>query len=169
MAENKLSYVYDQLTLTLGALAANTAVLTASKIDASRRSGFRIVNTEYAFTYQGKTTDEGPISVGLAPSLNVTEIAEIYLADPQASNDHEADAESRRFIKQLFLIDKTSTTSGADAGGESHMNYRTVKVNWSIAEGDVLNWYAMNHDTAGLMTGTLIVIIAKHTGVWLRD
>ena len=158
--------VYDDLALVLGALATKTAVQGASKIDASRAQGFRLLKTQYWVEVIGKTNDQGGIIVGLSHNLSVTEIKECIEADPQGSKAiHRPESEaSSRPIWPLVLIPSTVTSieDKLVAMGE-------LKPGWSAPEGSTFNWFAFNLSTGTLTTGTQVKIFAKHYGVWLKD
>lgn len=159
-----LAIIYDDVELALGALAGKDAIAAPSKIDASRENGFRVMKTEYWMIFYGKTTAEGPIMVGLAPNLAAASIEETIEADPQSRTDDQVTPDSKRPVFPLEIIDYTEVdmTNLQPYKGE-------VKIRWSIPEGNNLNWFAYNMNAAGLTTGTVVRIFAKHYGVWLRD
>ncbi len=157
--------VWEEVNITLGALAEDTAVSAASKIDASREQGFRVLKTQYAIDVVGKTNDQGGILIGLNHNLSVAEVAEALAADPQGSpgKDRPENEQAMRPIWPLKFVPVTVTSIE-----EKLLNFEEVKINWSIMEGSTLNWFAFN--TGGLLTtGTVVNIIAKHFGVWLKD
>jgi len=78
----KLSYLHEQIIILAGAMAANDAVSTNSRIDTARKQGFRLVKSMVAVTFEGKTTDQGPLSYGFAMNLSTQEIEDAVEADP---------------------------------------------------------------------------------------
>ncbi len=156
--------VWDELTITLGALAADTSIQTASKIDAGRESGFRVLKTQYWLDVTGKTNDEGGILVGINHNLSVAENAEAIAADPQghAGIARPENEQAMRPVWGLMFIPSTVVSVE-----NKLIEPREVKLNWSFPEGSSMNWFA--HAFGSLTTGTVVGVVAKHFGVWLKD
>lgn len=152
--------------MTLGALAAYDVITQASKIDAARKNGFRVLKTEYFFDIDGKTAGEGPIVVGLAANQTAAEIEEAIEADPQGKVDDVENQQAKRPVWPLEIF-------GSKIGDTNLENESTRKgeltPRWSAPEGDGFSWWAYCLDAGGLTTGCTVVIFAKHYGVWLRD
>ncbi len=156
--------VWDGIVLTLGTLAANTALQAASRIDAARVQGFRILKTEYFIDVVSMTDGEGPIIVGMQHNLSVAEVAEAILADPQGSKGI-ASPENEQAMRPVWPLGVVAV----DIANQEKAHWKTVKIGWSIPEDSTLNWFAFNSDASALTTGGKIFIDAKHFGVWLKD
>ncbi len=159
-------------TLNLGALASLDAVLVNTKIDGSRGAGFRVVQSNFWFAMNNKTTDEGPIMIGISASMVAGEIEAAIEADPQDPTSDDARGKGT-FIKPLFMIGKDElkipiATDGDERSWKPHkISYG--KNGWSIREEKALSVWGYNMDGAALTTGIVIEFFAEHFGVWLRD
>lgn len=165
MANNSknLAIVYDDVRILVSTLATKTAILGASKIDASREMGFRIMKTEYVVGWNNTTAGDGPLVLGFAANLNQAEIEEAIEGDPQSSVDTE-DAETIRPVWVLGMLAGSAAHGNLD-GGRVH----SFTPKWSIPEGSAGQWFVYNIDSASMTDGTVVSIFAKHYGVWLRD
>ncbi len=156
---------YDNLTLTLGALASLDAISVNSKVDSARLNGFRTTKIEYWIDYLGKTAGEGPIMVGWAPFAGAALAESAIEADPQSSSDKAAIAEALVPVFPLVMLPQQDTAEnrlGAVLKEE-------ITPMWSTIEGNTASWWAYNMDGSALTAGTIIRIFAKYFGVWLRD
>ena len=162
---DNLAIIYDDVTVTMGAALTKTAVLgTGSKIDSARENGFRVLRTDYWVDFAGKTSGEGPIMVGASVAQDAPTVAQTINTDPQDSSDYGGNAQTKRPVWLLELLEQGET------GGPSGRNLKgSFKPRWSAPEGENFDWWAYNMDTATLTTGLLVRIFAKHYGVWLRD
>ncbi len=157
--------IWDEIQISLGTLATETAVQVASRIDAARLQGFRLLRTEYFIRAKGLTGADDPIVVGLNHDLTVTEVKECINADPQRSGDTTADAASRT-KRPVWPFEVFGVY--ADGNGES-VAKGVAKIGWSAPEGTTFNWFVYNFGSGPLTTGGIVDIIAKHFGVWLKD
>ncbi len=157
--------VRDETDITLSTLGAQTAIVAASRIDTSRLNGFRVLKTQYWIGVQGKTTAEGPVEIGAEIGLDATEVKECIEADPQNSGEAGAIEQSLRPVWPLVMIKREGTGILTWMDGQ----FREWKPQWSVPEGQGLFWYAFNYGGSALTSGTVVKIIAKHFGVWLRD
>ncbi len=164
-----LALLYDDIVITLGALGANSVAITASKIDAARENGFRVIKTQYWIDWQGKTAVEGPVIVGYAFGMDANAISATISSDPQSSNLDFVDGETKNPVFPMELIPFASTDGGGATPGQGGFTMGEVVPRWSVPEGSNLNWFARNLGGAGMTTGTVVLIFAKHFGVWLRD
>jgi len=154
--------------VTLGALSGAAAIFGASKIDAGREQGFRLVKSNVTVSFTGKTASEGPISFGVCCNVpTAAELASVLVNDPQGSSSNKKRADNW-FIKPLGVISLLATATDAQNNIEMTFEISYGKNGWSIPEGSALNYYAFNMGSA-LTTGTVIIISAEHFGVWLRD
>ncbi len=163
--------LYDMdVELALSTLGAGSVVSQATKIDGTRGNGFRIAKVDYTGQLSNKTATEGPIVWGLACNVDNTQLAAILAGDPQNSTEDD-DHGAGQWVKQMGMFSKVGTGAPAHGGGidgssdESH----SIKVNWSVIEGQNFTIWARNNDTGALTTGTLLTLALTFYGVWLRD
>lgn len=168
MAKNSenLAIVYDNVTIDASSLGATAAVAAASKIDASRGNGFRIMKTEYWVSVKG-LDDHGPIMVGFSAIFDASGVESCIESDPQDSSEDTNNFLAKRPVWPLKMF----VPSQADASG----NYDNVQHDksefnprWSVPEGENAYWWVYNMTTA-LDAACTVNIFAKHYGVWLRD
>ncbi len=169
--EMALVQVFDNdITFNLGTLAALDVVQVNSKIDGARNQGFRVVKSSVHFMMGGKTTDEGPIMIGVACNALSPEVEEIMEADPQSPSDND-ERGMGVFIKPLFMITKNELELPLASAPSERLSFTFTygKNGWSVPEDQQLAYWAYNMDDAALTTGTQLRIFAEHFGVWLRD
>ncbi len=158
-------------TLSLGTLAANTAVSAFTNIDPSRAQGWRAVMSEWLFSMSGKTTAEGPIIFGIACNMTAPEIELALESDPQNKNDSDNRGDGT-YIKSLGTIGLLVTdfpSAFHEPKSDDKMIVKYGKNGWSIPEGEALSVWAYNQGGAPLTTGTNLCWFAEHFGVWLND
>ncbi len=156
----------ENFSLAVGALGNLDVIAANSQIDASRAQGFRITKSKMLFTYEAKTTAEGPLVVGIAMNVTAAGIEAAIEADPQSRNADNAKGEGV-FIKPLFILPKPATELAADSQRlEFEMSYG--KNGWSIPEGQDFKVWVYNLGAA-LTSGTIVRMFAEHFGLWLRD
>lgn len=126
------------------------------------------MKTEYWISAEAKVVAEGPIMVGVAARCdNAAEIEECIEADPQIRGADPEEVQAKRPVWPLEMF-------GAEEGhgtNESGLVAKkgTVNLRWSCPEGTGLLWWAYNAGAGALTTGCVVVVFAKHYGVWLRD
>ncbi len=157
-------------SLTLSTLGAAAAIVTNSRIDGTRRQGFRIVKSKLIVTVSGKTTAEGPIAYGVMANIdNAADLAAILTADPQGKTA-KTERVKGQFVKLLGVIGLVPTTIPSSDEGTGKMHEFTYGKNgWSIPEGRALSYWAFNKDGSALTAGTILNFTAEHFGVWLND
>ncbi len=161
--DNAMSAIqWDELQIVLSTLAGGAAVVTASRIDAGRLQGFRVLRTEYFLQIEGMTTGNDAVVVGLAHDLTQGEIQEAIGADPQRSNDPTLSPRAMRPVWPLEIF-------AANAQGNILALKGVAKIGWSVPEGTLLNWFVVNIGTNALTSGATVNVLAKHFGVWLKD
>ncbi len=155
-------------THTLGTLASASAIIAGTRIDSNRLNGCAIRKGKMGISCRGKTTDEGPLIVGMSVGLTAAQIGEWFTADPQSRNDETELEESQRKVLTVAHIHKEVTTlgSGGDAVG---MFVEFDWPGWDVIEGEALNTFVLNADGAVLTTGTVIDLYTELYGEWLRD
>ncbi len=163
---------HDQ-NITLGALVAATAIFGASKIDATREQGFRLIMSRISMALLGKTTGQGPIMFGICCNVpSVGNLKEYIENDPQGASSKTEKAKNW-FVKVLGQIPLAAIEDGNAGNGWTMLKQSVVEVKygkngWSIPEGSALQYFAYNMGST-LTTGAVITIAAEHFGVWLKD
>ncbi len=153
-------------THTLGTLGAGAASIENTRVDANRLNGCTIRKARMGISMRGKTTDQGPLMIGMSAGLTAAQIGEWFVADPQHRKDEQALEESQRKVMVVAHMDKETTNLvNLDFLGR----LRSFKFPWEIIEGEVLNTMVLNADSAGLTTGTIIDIWTELLGDWLDD
>ncbi len=168
-----LEQLYDNNTvlslLTLGSL---DAVAINSKIDGARKNGFRVVKSNIWVAMNGKTTDEGPIIMGVACNTISSQVELILENDPQSPSSSD-ERGTNNFVKALLMVGKDELKIPIATSGDNRSWMPFVvsygKNGWSIPEDQALSYWAYNLDDAALTTGTQFEIFAEHFGVWLKD
>ncbi len=163
--DSQLSIVWDQVGITLSTLAALTGILGASRIDAAREQGFRVMKTEYVGSIVGRTNGEGPVMLAVGFNLSLAEMEEAIEADPQSSFDTPANEQVMRPVFILGIFDPLAASPAILNNGIP----KTVNFKWSAPEGGSMNWMAYNTSGSALTTGSVVRVVAKHFGVWLKD
>ncbi len=156
--------------LTVGALAASDLIsVESSQIRADRENGFRLVKSRIFVTMTGKTTAEGPITIGLAANFETDQAIEDALEALPASSKSNVSRGKGTFIMILDQIGLVPTVFPAsDEGVGKHYEVSYGKNGWSVPEGSNLRYWARNQG-ANLSSGTLLIFVAEHFGVWLHD
>ncbi len=157
------------MEFTIGTLAANTAILGSSRIDATRLNGCTIDKLRYNVSWFGKTAgvNEGPISYGFSRSMTIAQIAEFFAADPQSRADVEALEQSHRPIVVLGVVGQ-SQVENSTAGPNDSM--RNGKFPWDILEGMAFSPFVFNNNPANPMTGGMFLqLYHEEYGSWLKD
>ncbi len=156
--------------ITLGALAGAAAIFGASKIDAGREQGFRIMKSRLFISMTGKTATEGPILLGVCANIpTAADLAGLLALNPQDISDNPERADNW-FVKMLDQIGLETVSYPNNPMVLKTPSYSISygRNGWSIPEGSALNYFAFNAG-ASLTTGTVFLIAAEHFGVWLRD
>ncbi len=156
--------IHDHIESSVGAIAANAAVIIGTAIASGNEEGFRISKLKYAFNYRIKTDGEGPFTLGLSVGLTAAEVAEAMNARPSHSMDEPATERANRrvFPLRFFAVDGTETFR-SDSSFLSN-----VRIPWKdIPEHVNLNWFIFANNA--LSTGMLVDIHMTLVGEWLRD
>ncbi len=156
----------QRIDQAIGSLAAATAILLGTKIDANREQGMKVFRAKLGLYYRAKTADEGPIVWGIA--CNVADAAALagILTDDEQSGFGDAKQGGMEWWKVLGMIPRLATESPLDKPDSVFVD---VKINWVIPEGSKMNVFAFNMDSTALTTGTLLDYYLDWSGVWLRD
>ncbi len=164
-SDNSMAAImWDEVQITLGTPIAGASVSVASRIDTARLQGFRLLKTEILAAMTGVTPGEGPVALLMSHDLTATETEQTLGADPQRSNDPEA---SPRAMQPLWPVCVFEGGSGVGNGTWSWQG--DIKLGWSFPEGTQLTWVVNNFSANTLTTGSVVHVLAKHFGVWLKD
>ncbi len=157
--------MYDEITITLGALADNASI--KQTIPYAIEEDFRLIKVEWAGKMAGHTAGEGPIILGIADNeLLVDEIAQAYNASPVDSNDNVNNERAMRPCFQLGLVSGNGTTDILSKGGGPEFMEKTIR--WTFSNPEGFTWFALNQSGGAFTTGTIFVLHAKYYGVWVR-
>ncbi len=160
-----MTQVYDDVVITLGALAANDVVGVVGKIDSSRENGMKVIDGRFFGQFANKTDGDGPYAWGIACNLGSAEIEAILEQDLQQSSAPTAEGPSS-WIKLMGTVGEVVGTSGSIIDG---LPFIDQKINWSIPEGSEFTYFVWNFTSAVFTTGQSVLIQAQLNGVWLRD
>ncbi len=161
--KNDLFFTTDNIEAGLSTLAAFTAVVQTTKLDASREQGVFVPWIMAALSFRGKTVGEGPLLWGVS-NMSAAEIGERWVADPQSEASKEPLERARRgYFKILGVM-------GADAAANlSDQPPQLYKVGVTIPEGALLRVFILNSDDSALTTGTTVEGFIMWAQRWIRD
>ncbi len=162
---DRAQILWDNLEITIGALATVTAVIQTSRIDTAKENGFRILKTIYYAFWRGFTAGEGPIIWGYTAGMSAGNVALAIQADPAGAGPEVLTGR----LQANFPVFPLGLMSAEDAAQLMVTGEGTHNMKWSIPEGSALNWWVFNPSGSTLTTGGTLKIVAKHFGVWLRD
>ncbi len=154
--------IWDSRNESLGTLALETAILAPTKIDAARLQGCIPRDIISHSSFAGKTTNEGPLVIGLSNGLSIAEIAEYFTADPQRFDDPGATEQSQRPILVTGFVGRHETVSL-----ETVMRFMKWP-GWHVKESTTIDFFVYNMGAA-LTTGTLVNHVINIRGDWLND
>ncbi len=167
MSNSKEQKVYDTQFIALGALAAATAVIAATKIDATREQGCRIKDIFGIMTHNGKTAGQGPVYYGFADAnLSVAEIAEIFEADPQSQDDVPA---TEQIDRRIIVVGQAPHPEAIQEIANEKWERLMWPSSWVLKEGGGLNIFAFNRGTGTLTTGMVTRFDGMFNTVLLED
>ncbi len=155
--------IHIDTEITLGALAANTAII-ANILAASNANGFRIKKLKLGFDVRGKTIDEGPLSIGFQRDLTTTQVAEVLQAVPTGLTAEEARERANRPVYPWKIVPHSSLD---DVETEIIEDVRDFPRD--VPDGQHWSIYVMNHHNSTLTTGTVIHFVGVMVGTWTRD
>ncbi len=165
-----MSILHQNITLTLGALGASTAILAATKVDAARLNRIKLRKLKRAWSAQGKTTNQGPVLLGFSVGLTAAQIAAALTADPQSrEDDTEASSSSLKVWPDAVL---SRAFTGMQATPDSVIGYDEAAdfPSWTIPEGSSLDIWGFNLNTSTtLTTGTSVRCVMTLVDTWMRD
>ncbi len=157
--------LWDNLEVTIGALATVSAAIVSSRIDTAKEMGFRILRTDYWAFWRGFTAGEGPLIFGMTAGQSAGNVALAIQADPAGSGPEVLTGR----LQANFPVFPLGLMTAEDAAQLMVTKEGTFNMRWSIPEGSSMNWWVFNPSGSTFTTGSTLKIIAKHFGVWLKD
>lgn len=155
---------YNEASITLDTLAANTAI--SSELRGIKSQGIKIKKFKYAVTIYGKTTNEGPVAVGIAcQDLTDSQIAECINAQPTDFQDPGSSEQGNRKVFVLEVLAYNGTAMDA-----SLTKWKEAKdfPSWVVEEHEDIRFFAYNFG-AQLTTGCIARIVCWMNYRWLHD
>ncbi len=148
--------------ITLGTLADDTVVLGA-QLTLQQDMNYKSCDVEISL--RNSTPGEGPVIIGLAdPGLTLVEIEEAVDAVPVSQHDYPAIEHARRPVRVIGTFPYV-TADELLSGGRYRKRVRLpMKVQ---NDGFLPTFFAYNRSGAPLSTGGIVIINAKHYGMWL--
>ncbi len=163
--KTRTQVIHEILIVDLGQMVSNKVELVATKIDAAREQGARILKYKAWMGYTGKTAGQGPLVVGYSTEESDTDIQEAMAADPQHVEDGDESEEGKRRVYPIWVIPKV----GSD-GNNIERSYRNIPMAWrEIDEGRAFNWFVQNVSGATITDAGEVIIAATWVQEWLRD
>ncbi len=157
-SEGKGAILWDVVEIDISSLASLDAVSGASKIDAARENGFRILKSEVMIR-----SEVGGLAVGMSgPGLNVAEVEEAIESDPQSPSDNVDIERTMRMVVPFGVVPFDALVMNLT--GEN-----AIKPRWSWPEGQAMLYWVYNFSPDAVTTDKGLSILAKHFGVWLND
>ncbi len=164
--------------ITLGTLAANTAIKAATQIAITEDA--RLLSMDLGLHMIGLTNLEGPIIMGICNNeLTVAEIAEALNMDgPLDRNDRELNENIGKAVFPLALLTaqgfvpmgkwvNAESNAGISANGSSLLGGRRT-LQWTFSNPEGWTWFAFNFSGSALTTGAILRFFATYYGVWLQ-
>ncbi len=160
-----------QINAAVGALTANASMLLATLMDASLEQGHTIDKLKLYWELEGKTANEGPISLGIGSGLTAVQYGEAMNADPQNYLDEGKSEKGNRKAYILYVIGEECT---AIQGSASQLRSDVRMLNepvpsWKTIEGDSLDFFIHLHSSGSLTTGAILNLIWSMVIRWERD
>ncbi len=152
----------------LSTLAGVSTITAASRIDGSRQQGCKILKCKAAMFFDGKTTDEGPLIVGIA-AVSSGNISEAFVADPRRFEDPGLADDANRKVFPIWSIARRSVQSNSDTDDNMKMLEDIRMPTWTLTEEEALVWFIFNRSGSALTNGTTVRINAVFVTRWERD
>ncbi len=157
--------VYSFQTITLSTLAAATAMIGSTKIDATRLQGAKISDIFGRFSWAGKTVGEGPVYYGFSQGLSLTEIQNVFAADPQSQDDPNGD----QAMQRLIVVGEMSLNDAAGLDVDDHWHKIMWPSSWEVIEGSTFDVFVFNRDGSALTTGAVLKFNGMLNTEWRQD
>ncbi len=148
--------------IVLGALSTDT-LISESSGGSAVSNRVRVASIDVMVGIHNHTAGEGPIVIGVAKGdYTDAEIQEWFLALAAWNDEDEiAREQSKRYCRVLGMLGGASVSERLWDGRQ-----RKFRLNWSIGEGQSINFWAFNSDSNDLTTGS-VVNVDGHANVRL--
>ncbi len=155
---------WDQFTSSApGSLGSQDLTTIASKIDAARTRGFRVLKLKGHAHVAFMDSDEHIVFGVAGPGLSGAEIEEAIESDPQSPQDNVNIELSMRPVWPLGILGGST-----DLGGSPSASFEET-IRWSFPQGQAMLWWVYNTTASTLNVSTTFSVVCKIFGVWLRD
>lgn len=166
--DHKGIIIREAATITVGGLTSKNVIKTTAGGVTLQTTSFRILKSQYFISVLGDFGAEGDeVLVGLCDGeLAVAEIVEaININGPVDRNDNVLSEQANR---PVFLLDQLkeahdATTSYTTFG----TGMKTFNPRWTFTPTEGWDWFVFNPLGGSLTAGLVILITAKHFGVWV--
>ncbi len=154
----KVPIFHSMLLSTL----ASVTVLKADLLEISNNE-YRILSTTLSWSLRGMTNGEVPIQFGLAHNdYSVTEIDECLEGEAvMTRGDKITEEQVDRLVRMVGVISGEGTSPVYDNG-----KMKTTRLNWAIADGLKVAFWARNMSGSTLTTGGALVIVGHAIIKW---
>lgn len=162
MVEDKLTVLYDYVTISVNSLPGFDATQGASiKILSTNENGFRITKCEWSVQHNADARSQ-PIVVGICgPGLTATELEETLEQVVTSGFDKNRQITNRRY----WIL----TTLEASTFGGKLCDNGVTNINWSWPEGTNLIYFLYNPTGVACNADEEVHIQCKYYGVFLTD
>ncbi len=154
--------------LSLGTLAAKTAVKGNFDQTVNERSLISSIVATWAMTSFTKSTGDGPIMVGVAHSdYSAAEIEETLEASGSWDEGDKVQQEvSKRLIRRIGIFENPVDEAAAVVLNDGKPI--KTKLNWIVNQGQTLSLWAYNTGTSALATTAPVVSALGHANIFPR-
>ena len=151
-----MQLVAIQSTLGLSTLGSLVAILAAAT-DTSDNE-FRAISVKATWSLRGLTAGEGPVSVGLSHGdYTAAEVEEFLEAEGAMTRlDKIAQEQAGRLIRRVGTFSGVGVAETLNDGRPIR-----TKLNWAIADGGTVDFWAYNHLGGTLTTGAVVEILGR--------
>ncbi len=158
----------QNVSISLGALAAVDIAGTSSRLDAAQLDGYWIKQLRIAAAFAGKTAGEGPILWGYALNFeNLQAIEDYFEDDPQDSGAPVLRGDDD-LVRICGMISEEKTAGNA-LDGVPFIEESLGSRGWTKRVDRPMHWWAYNLNGGALTTGMNLKVAAQFLGRWTRD
>ncbi len=163
MSKTQRTFSFQKIALST--LGPATAMLGSTKIDTTRLQGVKKLEIFGRFSYDGKTTLEGPVYYGFSAGMAIAEIAALFAADPQDQDDDAGDAAMHKVmvIGEMQFVDTVAQDSN-----DKWFKFKWPQ-SWVVREGEDFSIFAFNRDSGALTTGATLRFDGMFNYEWRQD
>ncbi len=167
--DGKGAIIRERVLFTVGALGASTGILSTggSRVSDSLGDDFRVLKSEIVWSKQDQTSDQSTLVLYMVDGeLSLVECEEcIENGGPLDRNDRDQQERAERWVKPVgMLLGSTDITS---TNGPVIQRPVEIKPGWTFSNSEAWDWMVYNNSATALTTGTVIVMLVTHYGVWV--